>query len=361
MFLGTILVVMKTLDRYFLRQLITVFVMLLLVLTGLAWMVQIVAMMKFLVNNGVKFVSFLGLTAMVIPFIISIILPFVAFITVLFVYNKMIGDNEIVVMASAGCSPSQIARPALLLAVALVAAHFVLNLWIVPKTQARFYDTQWNLRYGLAHLTLQEGAFSEISHGLVVYVDKVSGYDLNQVMLSNTRDPNSQVTIFAKTGKLVTTVRGLSIIMTDGSLYAINNGNVIGTFDAFDMDLSLAERNNDTMSRARCMSTVALVKSLHTNLVPKQHKAVLSELCNRLFGPVMSFILTALCLAILLRSSLLRRRTSFAPAISVAAMAAVMGVFMSLSNMLITATDLFWVGVGIAVLGIIITVVLLKK
>ena len=41
-------------------------------------MVQIVAMMKFLVNYGVELSSFLGLTAMMIPFIISIILPFVA-------------------------------------------------------------------------------------------------------------------------------------------------------------------------------------------------------------------------------------------------------------------------------------------
>ena len=82
-------------------------------------MVQIVAMMKFLVNYGVELSSFLGLTAMMIPFIVSIILPFVTFITVLFVYNKMIGDNEVVVMASSGCSPAQIARPALFLAFGL--------------------------------------------------------------------------------------------------------------------------------------------------------------------------------------------------------------------------------------------------
>ena len=352
---------MKIIDKYFSRQLVAVFVMLLLILTGLAWMVQIVAMMKFLVNNGVKFINFLGLTTMVIPFIISIILPFVAFIAVLFVYNKMIGDNEVVVMASAGCSPAQIARPALLLGGILVGIHFVLNLWIVPATQMKFYDTQWNLRYGLAHMTLHEGAFNEISRGLVVYVDKVSGYDLNQVMLSNTKEANTQVTIFAKNGKLVTTMRGLSIVMTDGSLYAINNGNVIGTFDTFDMDLSIGEQNNDSASRARCMPTGALVKSLHSDLGIKQRKAVLSELCNRLFAPIMSFVLVALCLAILLRSSLLRRRTSFAPAISVVAMAGVMATFMSLSNMLTGLSGLTWVGGGIAVILGIIMVVLLRK
>ena len=338
-----------------------VFVMLLLVLTGLAWMVQIVAMMKFLVNYGVELTSFLGLTAMMIPFIISIILPFVTFIAVLFVYNKMIGDNEIVVMASSGCSPSQIARPALLLAGLLVVAHFVLNLWIVPATQAKFYDTQWNLRYGLAHMKLQESAFTELSRGLVVYVDKVSGHDLSQVMLSDMRDQKSQVTIFARTGKLVATMRGLSIVMTDGSLHAANNGSVIGTFDTFDMDLSIAEKNNDTAFKARRMSTGALMKSLQTDLAPKQYKTVMSELCNRLFGPTMNFILAAVCLAILLRSSLLRRRTSFAPAISVVAMGGIMAAFMSLSNMLGGFGDLLWMGCGIIMILVITMVILLRK
>lgn len=352
---------MKTINRYFARQLTMVFVMLLLVLTGLAWMVQIVAMMKFLVNYGVELTSFLGLTAMMIPFIISIILPFVTFIAVLFVYNKMIGDNEIVVMASAGCSPSQIARPALLLAGLLVVAHFVLNLWIVPATQAKFYDTQWNLRYGLAHMKLQESAFTELSRGLVVYVDKVSGHDLSQVMLSDMRDQKSQVTIFARTGKLVATMRGLSIVMTDGSLHAANTGSVIGTFDTFDMDLSIAEKNNDTAFKARRMSTGALMKSLQTDLAPKQYKTVMSELCNRLFGPTMNFILAAVCLAILLRSSLLRRRTSFAPAISVVAMGGIMAAFMSLSNMLGGFGDLLWMGCGLIMILVITMVILLRK
>ena len=324
-------------------------------------MVQIVAMMKFLVNYGVELTNFLGLTAMMVPFIVSIILPFVTFITILFVYNKMIGDNEIVVMASAGCSPSQIARPALLIAGILVIAHFVLNLWIVPATQAKFYDTQWNLRYGLAHMKLQESSFTEMSRGLVVYVDKVSGHDLNQVMLSDMRNPKSQITIFARTGKLVATMRGLSIVMTDGSLHGISNGNVIGTFDTFDMDLSITEKNNDSAFKARRMPTGALVKSLQTNLAPKQYKAVMSELCNRLFGPTMNFILAAICLTILLRSSLLRRRTSFAPAIAVLAMAGIMATFMSLSNMLVNISDLWLMGGGIALILGITMVVLLRK
>ena len=209
---------MKILNKYFTRQLVAIFVMLLLVLTGLAWMLQIMSMMKFLLNYGVNLSNFLGMTMLMIPFIMSIIIPFVTFISVIFIYNKLISDNEITVMTASGLSPKQLARPALTMALVLTVLHFVLNVWIVPQTQAMFYSTQWNLRYGLAHLKLQESAFTELADGLVVYVDKVSGHDLSQVMLSDMRDKASPITIFAEKGKLVSTPRGLSLVMTNGSL-----------------------------------------------------------------------------------------------------------------------------------------------
>ena len=192
--------------------------MLLLILTGLAWMMQIMSMMKFLISYGIKFSSFVYMTSLMIPFIISIIVPFVTFIATIFIYNKMISENEITVMMASGLSPWQIAKPAIKLAAVLTVAHLILNIWFVPYSQAKFYSTQWNLRYGLAHLKLQESAFTKLANGLVVYVDNVSGQDLNQLMLSDMRDKKNQMLIFAERGKLVATVHGLSIATDNGSL-----------------------------------------------------------------------------------------------------------------------------------------------
>lgn len=337
--LGFILRNMKILNRYFTRQLVAIFIMLLLVLTGLAWMLQIMSMMKFLLNYGVELTSFLGLTLLMVPFIVSIIVPFVTFIAIIFVYNKLISDNEITVMAATGLSPKQIARPALILAAVLTVLHFALNIWIVPRTQSLFYSTQWNLRYGLAHMKLQESAFTQLSDGLVVYVDKVSGHDLSQVMLSDMRDEDAPITIFAEKGKLVSTARGLSIVMTNGALQANGDTLTTGTFDSFDMDLNVADKEGGDSFKVRRVSTGVLLRSVLDAPNEKQHKMVLAELCSRFLGPLMNLILAALCATILLRSSLLRRRASFAPALAVAGMAVVMSLFMSASNMIGSVTQ----------------------
>ena len=352
---------MTIINKYFSRQLIMVFFMLLAVLTGLAWMVQIMSMMKFLLNYGVNMSSFIGLTALMIPFIVSIIISFVTFIAIIFVYNKLISDNEVSVMAASGLSPAQIARPALRLAAILTVFHLFLNIFAVPISQTEFYSMQWNLRYGLAHLKLKEAAFTELSSGLVVYVDNVSGHDLSHVMLSDMRDARSEMTIFAEKGKLVATARGLSIVMTNGSVQGNGDASVVGTFDTFDMDLNLAGKESSSSYRVRSVSTWNLVRDVLDSPTAKRHRTVLTELATRFLDPIMNLILAVLCLAILLRSSLLRRRTSFAPVAAVGAMAVVMAAFMSATNMMDSITDFIVLVVAQVVLLLIILGALYRK
>lgn len=336
--------------------------MLLLILTGLAWTMQIMSMMKFLLNYGVDFGSFIGLTALLIPFIVSIIVPFVTFIAIIFVYNKTISDNEASVMMASGLSPSQLATPAIRFAGILTILNLVLNLWIVPLSQNYFYDTQWNLRYGLAHLKLQESAFTNISDGLVVYVDKVSGHDMAQVMLSDTRNPKTEMVIFAETGKLVTTPRGLSIVMENGSLQAKGKSIVTGTFDTFDMDLNVATKENSSSFRVRRISSGDLIQYANSqDLQPKHRKTVMNELSNRVLMPFMNLILAIICTTILLKTSLLRRRASFSPALAVLSMAIVMTLFMTSANMLDSWYDFYILAAGMIAVLCLSLVVLCKK
>ena len=353
---------MKILNRYFAKQLVGIFVMLLLILVGVAWMMQIMTMMKFLLTYGVDFGNFVYLTSLMIPFIISIIIPFVTFITIIFIYNKMISENEITVMVASGLSPWQIARPAIKFAAIITLIHLILNVWIVPASQSTFYSTQWNLRYGLAHLKLQEGAFTKLANGLVVYVDNVSGNDLNQLMISDMRDDKNQMLVFAERGKLVSTIHGLSIVTTNGSLQMFGkNGFTTGTFDGLDMDLNLVENDADMSFRVRRIPTYTLLKTVVDQDSMRQHKLTLVEICTRLINPFMNLIMAIVCTLILLKSSLLRRRASFAPAIAVLSMAGIMAVYMSVSNMVDTLTDVGLVAIGVfAVLGIL-TGLLAKK
>ena len=274
----------------------------------------------------------------------------------------MISENEITVMVSSGLSPWQVAKPAITFAMVLTVIHLILNIWLVPYSQAKFYSTQWNLRYGLAHLKLQESAFTKLANGLVVYVDNVSGNDLNQIMLSDMRDDKNQMLIFAERGKLVSTVHGLSIVTNNGSLQMQGkNGFTTGTFDNFDMDLNLIEDDADVAFRVRRIPTFNLIQDVISQEDIGQHHLTLVELCTRLINPFMNLIFTIVCTLILLRTSLLRRRASFAPAMAVLSMAAIMAIYMSVSNMVNSLTDVGLVAIGVFMLLFTLIGLLLKK
>jgi len=353
-----ILCPMKIITRYFNRQLAAIFIMLALVLSGLAWMVQILTMLKFLIMYGLSLFDFLFLTSLMFPFIISIILPFVVFIASLFVYNKMVSDNEVTVMASVGMSPWQLARPAVWLAIAVAAVHWTLTLAIVPASQVKFYNTQWEMRYGLAHLKLQESAFTQITDGLVVFVNKVSGNDLSQVMLFDNRDPKNQMTVLAEKGKLINTPRGLSLVMTTGSVQMKSETFTVGTFGTFDMDMNVADKNMDEQFKVRRIPTrdlLTFVRADRNNFSDAHYKLLLAEVSSRFLAPFMDIILVLIGMLAMLKMSLLRRRASWSAPIAVLGMAATMAAYMSVSNMVVSLAGLyvFAGAIAIAIIGLL--------
>ncbi|MCL1785602.1 MAG: LptF/LptG family permease [Alphaproteobacteria bacterium] len=355
---------MKTLSIYFARQILVFFIMLLLVLAGLAWMMHILTMLKFLIQYGIGIFGFLGLTAMMLPLIISIIMPFSVFISVVFLYSRLISDREITVAAAAGLSPMQIARPALWFAGAVTAIHFAMNMFVVPITQVKFYDTQWEMRYGLAHLKLQEATFTQMARGLVVFVENVAGNDLSKLMLYDNRDQRNQMTISADNGKLIHTSRGLSMVMTLGSVQFRDDNFAVGTFDSMDMDMNLADREQGNVFRVSRLSSAHLVHdATHLETFSDNNrKRIITELSTRFLGPFMNLILALIAMTMLLKSSLLRRSGfNMAAPMATFGMAAAMAAFMILSDLAVTLSGFFAIAGGQAAIVIVLFFILSDK
>ncbi|MCL2538319.1 MAG: LptF/LptG family permease [Alphaproteobacteria bacterium] len=354
---------MGILNKYFTKQLAAFFIMLMLVLAGLAWMMQILTMLKFLVQYGIDLWGFLGLTILMIPFIISIIMPFVIFIAVLFIYNKFIADREITTMAASGISPFRIAMPAIKLAAVMTAIHLALNIWIVPATQVKFYDTQWEMRYGLAHLKLQEATFTQMAPGLVVFVENVAGHDLSNLMLYDNRGARGQMVITAEKGKLVNTIRGLSIVMSGGSIQYRDDNFTVGTFDTFDMDMNMADRGQNNAFRVRRVSTGDLISlAAHPKgLSPRELKSIMAEVTARFLGPLMNIILVLICMVFMLKTSLLRRASfNMAAPMAVGAMAVAQTGFMAMSDAVLAVPHILTLGAA-QIIAIIMLFYILKS
>src|SRR5260370_18903740 len=102
---------MKRLDRYILRQCFGVMIFVTAALSAAIWLAQSLRLIDLIVNRGLSIEIFLYLAALILPRFLDIVLPIGVFIAVLFTFNRLTGESELVVMRSAGPTPPSLARP----------------------------------------------------------------------------------------------------------------------------------------------------------------------------------------------------------------------------------------------------------
>src|SRR5580698_8074619 len=136
---------LSQLNRYILRQCIGVMLFVTGALTAAVWVAQLLRLVDLIVNRGLSAEVFLYLALLILPRFIDIVLPIGAFIAVLFVFNRLTTESELVVMRAAGISPLGLAKPVLELGVIAWVILMTLSLYFLPASNREFKDLQFEI------------------------------------------------------------------------------------------------------------------------------------------------------------------------------------------------------------------------
>ncbi len=241
--------IVRRLQRYILWQLAGPFVFFLLSLTGVIWLTQSLRFVDLIINKGLSASYFAQLTLLVLPGVLTIILPIALFAAVLYVYNSLDGHSEIVVMRASGLGNMALARPALTLAVAVTIVGYFLSLYLMPTGQRAFKDMKTSLRTNLSYVLLQEGTFNTIGDSLTVYIRaRQSGGEMLGILVHDSRVAQRPVTMIAEKGAMVRTEAGPRFIMVNGNRQEIDHGAgqlSLLQFDSYALDLSQFVQKDD--------------------------------------------------------------------------------------------------------------------
>jgi lipopolysaccharide export system permease protein len=209
---------MRRVTRYIARQIGLATLFITVALTLAVWLTQTLRFIDTIVNSGLP----LGLTfeflVLLIPGLLSIILPVAVFVGVMFVYWKLMNDRELVVMQSVGLSPMALARPALLVAVVATGVGYMLSLYLLPTSYRSFKDFQVRIRNDFAQILLPEGVFSNVSDGLTVYArQRGEGGVLHGLIVYDGRERDHPIVYTAVEGVVSTVAGGPRLTMQDGT------------------------------------------------------------------------------------------------------------------------------------------------
>lgn len=125
---------MKTIDRYILRQLISVTFLGVLSLTMLLLLGQLFKQLhELLVESGAPPSIVFDFILQVIPFSLTFSVPWGFLTAVLLVYGRLAADNELTSMRMAGLSLWRLSAPAIGMGLALSALCYYINIEIAPR------------------------------------------------------------------------------------------------------------------------------------------------------------------------------------------------------------------------------------
>ncbi len=309
---------MNVFDRLVIRHLLVGVIFVSAVLTGVIWLTQSLRFIDWIVNRGLDAASFLHLVMLLLPNFLVLILPIAVFATVMFTYTRLTNDRELIVMRAVGVSPLGIARPAIIVALLMTVGAYAMHLVIVPSANQAFRALQWEIRYNVSHVLLEEGAFNDFGEGITVYVRERSGDEqLRGILVHDRRDANQAYTLMAERGALVRGQGDSSrVILFNGSRQEVDQENhslSILYFERYAFELQESRAGSDERRldpRERRLSELLDVRN-DPSVEPKDHGRYLVAAHHRLTAPLSVLTYTLIGLACLLGAPF--RRSGQAP------------------------------------------------
>jgi lipopolysaccharide export system permease protein len=299
------------LNRYILRQCLSVMIFVTGALTAAVWLAQSLKLVDLIVNRGLSAEVFLYLAFLILPRFLDIVVPIGSFIAVLFVFNRLITESELVVMRAAGLSPFGLAKPVLELGAISWLILMSLSVYFLPASNREFKDLQFEIRNRFVSSLLQEGAFTTISDKLTIYIgSRNQRGEVIGLMINDSRDPRRPVTILAERGAFADTGGASRIIMVNGDRqqYDRDTGKLsVLTFDRYVLDLDMmrdAPEGRSPEAQERFLGELFFPSD---DIDPGTRDAYLVEGNERLTVPLTAFSFAMIPLACLLPGEFNRR------------------------------------------------------
>ncbi|MBO5037924.1 MAG: LptF/LptG family permease [Alphaproteobacteria bacterium] len=329
---------MKKLDVYIIKQIVTGFLLVGLSLMSMLWLTQSLKFVEMVTDKGLPVYLFVEMTSLLMPRVFTILSPIALFVAVMFVYNRLIADSELIVMKAAGISSVVIARAAIFMGIAAALFNvFVLNVGI-PAAENKFRDLEYEVKNSFTKMMLREGAFTTFKGDMTIFIDRFADDGTAYgILVSDGKKADEKVVTVAESGMLEYTDIGPKILLKNGTRQVMNkkSGQFSSmTFDDYVVDFGdiSVSKKKDKGVRERSISE--LFEEAEKPETPlKEAKAFKAEAHRRILAPLFNLVFALLACTGLLIANFNRRGQGKVILISILSMIAVQALDMTFANM----------------------------
>ena len=296
--------------RYLLKQLFLSTFSISFILSGAIWLTQSLRFIDVVINKGLPFTTFAKLTLYLFPDIFGVILPIAFFIGILFTYNKLENDHELIIYRAVGLSDLKLAAPVFILGGGLTLFLYYVTLTLMPQTLQQFRDMEHTVRSQASAIFIQEGQFKNLD-GITLFVrSQKPGGSLEGILIHDARKSSQSSTIIAEKGYLTNTPQGLQLSMSNGNRQHQSKKTGQPEFIYFDdYTVNLTQHKQNRGKRNRKPYEMSLGELFYpSNPNTLEGKKMIVEGHKRLVTPLLTVVFGLVGISIMVLGEFSRRR-----------------------------------------------------
>lgn len=303
---------MRILNKYITKQVFIGFLLISFSLLAMLWLTQSLHFVEMVTSQGLPVYLFAEMTSLLMPRIFNVLSPIALFVAVLFVYNRMIVDRELVVMQAVGISPWKNANAAVFAGIVLTLFNFYVMNSGIPAAEKKFRELDWQIRNNVSQMIFREGEFTTLSNGITVFIDKhEADGSVSGIFVSDESKPDIKVTLTAEKGRLIQSDSGPRILFINGIRQEINKKDF--KFNTLNFTRYSAEFSSGRSSRKKTQTVrektifELLNSAKDTSLTPNEVRKNIVEGHRRIIVPFYNLLFALLACTGLLISNFNRR------------------------------------------------------
>ena len=299
---------------------ITIFFILMSTAIGIiVWTLQAVNYLDFVVEDGHGFKTYFLYSIYNFPKIVNRLVPFIFFISLLYVITNYDSKNELIIFWTNGVSKNEFVKILLSLSVVLTILQIIISGYISPLSQYKGRSQLKDSNIDYFASLIKKGKFLNIVDGLTIFINsKDSNDNFINIFIDDSSKSNTKI-IYAKNGFIESDSASKKFKLFNGEVINKNKSEInVFKFDEIDFNLSdftsgtiLVPKIQELSSQKLFNCYFAIKKEININfnnndfLCEKNiKKNIQQELLKRFYKPLYIPVISLLsCFLIVLSKS----------------------------------------------------------
>jgi LPS export ABC transporter permease LptG/LPS export ABC transporter permease LptF len=230
--------VLKTLDRYLIREILQPFLLALAVFTFILQIPPIMDQAEGLIAKGVPWLTVAHLLALLVPQALGLTIPMAFLVGLLVAFGRLSADREMVASLACGVSLYRFLVPVMTFATVAAAVTMWILIVGIPDANQRFREITYDIVAARVENDVRPRVFFEDFPTRVLYIQDSAAPQpgWRKVFLADTATPGRPVIFMAEGGRLLLDrgAQRVELVLHDGARYS--PGSDAGEYEVYRFD-----------------------------------------------------------------------------------------------------------------------------